>query len=346
MSKKSGSSTMVFVRLVDLDVTRIEFGKPKVNTTTGIKMVNLRYRDKDGVLKQLFVKYPKMKVPFGINTKTELIDEKAKKRGDIPAPTGYNIAQSLPSDYASDSSEYHAVFLKLQELDRFFMDKIMENRQEWIDIPESRNASGVKTQIEGDDAHGYNGLWKRVLKWSRNKNKNSAGIQEVLSEYPPRIESSFDVKFEDKTILDEDGKRKCKFNTQFFDESNVEVTGITQANCEDTLPKFAEVTSLVCWSRLTCSKTWVTLRSDIKQCIVIPYKQLSRAINYLDDDEDEDDDDEDLCLGGTNYLEMDDEPTKPKEKIVEEEDDDNIDGFMVEEEIPKKKTSIRKKPII
>ena len=318
----------MIVDFLALDPTAFEFGEVKLNKYKS-RVINIRYRGHP-----LLVKFPSRTLPFGVNVKTPLTESNSK---DVSIKeenaTGYDVAWSLGNEYNVEGSEDNLFYKKAQELDQMFMENAVLHRTEWLQMFDEDEKSAMK-RIKGFDEYGGKGIWKRVLKWSRNKADPKTGRQEVNLKYAPRINSSFIVKFDEKNQRNPENNRKlCTFNTHFFDKDGVKINfdesdkskTVNESNYDEICPKYSKISKLANWSHLTASDSWLTLKSDIKQCRITPPERLSLDENYLDDDEADELDDLD-----TNYLE---EPKTKTEKAMESFEEHEEEHEVVEEEI-------------
>ena len=327
-----------------ININNFRFNKSKTNSN-GITMTPILYQDTKpntnepiGTPQELFLITPFLKAPFGINTKTEIIDPKQKKKEDAPPiTTGYDITLSLDKNYEEEGTESNHIFNKQKEFDEFMMNECYKNRTEWLGISSMRQEAGVREQINGvGDSH-FGSMFKQTLILPRNKGKDASGIQTVRKDFPPSIKFSINVKIE-KGVLEEDGTPRATWITQFFDDATgKEIKGINSSNFNEHVPKFSLLKVLVKIVRITSSKAWAVVKNEAVQIRVRRPESFPREINFLDDAEDEvssDEDDEGLD-DGINYLE--DTPavaSKPKsKKLVESDDDDeeaNIADFIEE----------------
>ena len=106
------------------------------------------------------------------------------------------------------------------------------NRVAMLDMDAKRNIIGCTEQVRGSGDTNYNSLFKSLLNYSRRKTKNSKGVQEIMSEYPPRFKFTFDVKLGDKS---EGANRTAAVITA----DNVEIKDVTHLNYLEALPKFS-----------------------------------------------------------------------------------------------------------
>ena len=285
----------IFVDFLALDTSAIEFSPVKKNEYSG-RMINIKYRGKI-----LYVKFPKRSLPFGINIKTPL-EMSGKNSGEEKAENakGYDAAWSLNKEYSNPSHEDYAYYKKAEEIDDFFINAALKHKSEWLGMDEDEKEEFSMAKIRGNDKYGYKGLWKRLLKWSRNK-ESVDKKRSVNTDYPPRINAGFKVDFDKPERRDEEtGRKKCKFLTKFFYEGNVPTEQVNESNYDRIVPKYSEISMLCKWSRLTASDTWIVLKSDIEQCVVYPKATLDMSQNYLDEDIDE----TESANLNENYLDM------------------------------------------
>jgi|LakMenE18May11ns_1017448.scaffolds.fasta_scaffold9952936_1 hypothetical protein len=281
---------MIIVDFLSLDPNAFSFGDFKLDKYKN-KTIPLRYRDRI-----LFVKFPHRTIPFGVNTKTPMIDD-SKGKSDVSTKeedaTGYDIAWSLGKEYKSESSEDYAYYKKAREIDEMFVKAAMNNYK-WIDQDAPENDGDklfLRQMIAGKKDYASNAKWKGVLKWSRNKDKT------INEDYPPRINATFDVVFSaDKEDRDDNRRRKCVFKTSFYDSDGKPIKDVNQSNYDSVVPKFSKFSMLCKWGYLTACANWITLKSTIVQCAVIPREELTLHENFLNDGSDEEEEE-------TNYIE-------------------------------------------
>lgn len=323
MSSKTSSKSVgkimgdiIIVPFLQLEPERIIFSS-KTKSNPNNKTTQMLY---DGKYK-LYVSMDPLVSPFGINAKTEITDSKSKKQTESPLVTGYGIELSLPKDYLEPGTLGNKYYLKAKQLNKYIMSQGIINRTEWFDIPSGRNIEGVTEQIEGVGETNYNSLMKSLLNYSRQKMKNSKGVQEIMSEYPPRFKFALDARMGDKA---EGANRTAEFVTQFFDVENNETKNVTHLNYTEALPKFSEVKTLSYWQGVTSCKSWAIVKIILVQVVVKPYQKLSRDTNFLCSDSDSDSDEEENVSSrirgkhgsaAVNYL-MDDEEEGDIEEVI------------------------------
>jgi len=267
---------VVVVDFLNLNTKYITFGDFKLDKYKN-KVVPIKYKGRD-----LYVRFPHRTLPFGINIKTAMVATEGKGKSDEASgkdedATGYDVAWSLNKDYSEEGSDDYAFYRKAQEIDNFFIEAAVANPK-WIDEEKPKNEEDVKflrRSIAGRDEYLTGGKLKSLLKWSRDKEKN------VNLTYPPRINSTFDVVFSQTERNPENNRKKCTFKTKFFDESNNEITPINESNYDTIVPKFSKFSKLCKWGYLTTCSKWITMKSSIAQCSVIPREDLSLDENYL-----------------------------------------------------------------
>jgi hypothetical protein len=354
---------IIIIRFLDIEPERIILGKTKSNPNN--KSTPFLY---DGKYK-MYVSVDPLVAVFGVSLKTEITDTKSKKTStEGPMMTGFGMELSLPKDYLEPGTLGNQYYLKAIEINNYFFGVCVENRVQMLDMDETRNIIGCTEQVRGSGDTNYNSLFKSLLNYSRQKVKNSKGVQEIMSEYPPRFKFTFDAKLGDKS---EGANRTAAFITQFFTADNVEIKDVTHLNYAEALPKFSEVKTLSYWHGITSCKSWAIVKIILVQVVVKPYQKLSRDTNFLCSDSESSDEEETAALPKkkgniVNYLMDDDEDEeeielkpKPKsstvkskkEEIVEDEvedDDDNIDNFLDKEvvkPITKKTVGLKKTTI-
>jgi hypothetical protein len=295
--------------------------------------MKIKYRGYD-----LCVKFPRRVIPFGVNTKTDLVDDKKQSKDSAPPQVkGYDVAWSLSKDYENKDSEDYKYYLKSRELDEFFIKKAIDNKKEWLKMPDDdeETFASLKKLIGGKDEYGYMGKWKGILKWSRNKEEDKTGKKLVNKYYPPRINSSFKVKFYDEVDTEVDPPTKmCDFESKIYN-ANGDSLKVNHRNYKDLIPKFSQFSMLCSWAYLSASKDWITLNSQIQQCVVVPRESVSFDENYLKDDDDE------SCASlpdEVNYMEETTSGSGSKE-------DEAIEEFQEEEDTGSKKKRFGRKTI-
>ena len=186
-SSNKSSSDKVIVDFLDIDTSKITFGKPKPNKYNG-SQIRILYGGKT-----LFVKY-RGTTPFGL---VENFDKDNNYQG---------TSMSINCEY-----QY---LEKAQELDQFFIDAFYKYK--W-----SLNKSVPKAAIEGYQ-HGESGLWKRISK--KPYKVNEGGVREYL-DYPSKMEFTLFYKNDrletnffswDKTKLDNDVKIGPRSEVKFI----------------------------------------------------------------------------------------------------------------------------------
>lgn len=148
--------------------------------------------------------------------------------------TGYGIGVSLQKEYEQDP-----YFAKGLELDEFFTDQCIANSMKWglggsVSKPISRDA------IEGYDDKGADGKWKRLIKWSYKKNKETN--ERIYQDYPPRMEfgvptSSMKEELGSDNLL----HTHATFRPKFFDANGDTISNVTSDNIDEVLPKWSRV---------------------------------------------------------------------------------------------------------
>ena len=185
MPGKERSNDTVIVDFLDLDTSKITFGKPKPNKYNG-NQIGILYEGKT-----LFVKY-KGTTPFGL---TEKFDNEGNYEG-----TSMEI--NCEDQYLE----------KAKELDQFFINAFYKHK--W-----SLDKHIPKSAIKGYE-HGESGLWKRISK--KPYKVNEGGIREYL-DYPSRMGFSFfyeNDKLETKVFSWD--KKKLDMNTKIGPRSEVQ----------------------------------------------------------------------------------------------------------------------------
>lgn len=266
------------VDFVDIDTSCISFGAPKENKY-GSLMIPIKYNGK-----KLYVKYPRSVVPFGIGENTEMANPNKV--------TGYTLSMSFGKDYESND-----VYKKAQEIDQFFIDACHENAVLW------RLGKVPRNIIEGFDEQGDNGKWKRIVKWSSKRNKQTN--ERIYNfEHPPRHEIAVPAVLTDNPTDDNPDHRDAKFTSMFFDEAGDRYSVVDNTNYESVCPKWSDASALAAWPRLTQGTYGVTMKPQAQQVRVYPREELATDECLLDDEEEDqlDELDEEDCLGGSGVV--------------------------------------------
>jgi hypothetical protein len=281
---KSSSATKetnyCIVDFLDLDTSLFSFTAPKVNQYNG-KSIGIKYNGK-----QLYVKYAPHTSPFGITTSTDKgkgTEYKDKYEGDAKI-TGYSVAVSFPKEYEDDP-----YYQKACELDEFFIQSCIKNSVSW-GLGGSKMVPIARDAIAGYDDKGYNGKWKRLLKWSYKDVKNAAG--EVLDreylEYPPRMEFGIPTVAITEA-LNERGlmHQTAILKPTFFDADGNKIEQVSSEDISTVLPKWSRISCLALWSGIALGTYGATLKPKVQQVRVYPNQRLDADECLLDDDEEE-----------------------------------------------------------
>jgi hypothetical protein len=345
-TKNKSEKRYIVVPLEDLQVEHFSFGKPKSNAYGGL-MIPIRYMNKI-----LHVKYPKKTLLFGVSSnrdKGTMTTVNGEQRGENEIIygkggkiTGYSASFSVGKEYETDPC-----FLKLQELDEFFMNACVTNCVAWRLGGTSTRPLSMET-VAGYDEFGQGGKWKRLLKYSYVVNQ---GTQErEYREYPPNFEVAVPANIEDH--LNEDGKTKSQsssFYAKFFDQHGNDVGEVTDETVDDVCPSFSEAFTLARWARISQGTYGASLKPRASQFRVYPKDDIDNSNCMLggEDDEDEDLDDYELTetLGAEVVQTAEDtseEPVNTNDSVLYTEGDEGTDaGEVVDEVESPKKTSMR-----
>ena len=288
-TKPEAEKRYVVMDLLDLQPEEFSFGKPKANAYGGL-MIPIKYRGKT-----LFVKYPKKTILFGVSAnrdKGKMTTVNGEQRGELELVygkggkiTGYSSSFSIGKDYENDPC-----FLKLKELDEFFMNACVDNCVTW-------RLGGTKTRplsmeaVAGYDEYGQGGKWKRLLKYSYSVNKDQ---EREYRDYPPNYEVAVPANITDE--LNDDGRTKTQhavFNAKFFDLTGADVGKVTDDNVDDVCPAFCESFTMARWSRISQGTYGASLKPRATQFRVYPRDEIDNSECMLGG-EDEADEDEDL----------------------------------------------------
>ncbi len=276
----------IIVNLLDLQTEHFSFGKTKTNDY-GCLIIPLKYKGKT-----LHVKYPKKTLLFGVSAnrdKGKMTGANGDKRGENEEIygkggkiTGYYSSFSTGKDYENDPC-----YLKLKELDDFFIQACIDNCVAWRLGGTSTNPVSMET-IAGYDEYGQNGKWKRLLKYSYKVDQNQI---RTYSDYPPNYELAVPAIINEE--LNDDGKTKSqtsKFTMKFFDQHGVEITNVTDETIESVCPNFCEGSALATWSRITQGTYGASLKPRASQFRVYPRDEIDTSVCVLGEDDDEDED--------------------------------------------------------
>jgi hypothetical protein len=284
--KEFENKPFVVVDFLDIDPECIRFQEPKT-MSNGNKVVPLRY-NVNGADKTLHVKYTQRTCPFGLSTNTEKKDEYRGKYENGEKITGYSTSIS----FLKDEDPYLA---KAEELDQFFIDKCVANSVSW-GLGGSKSRPIERSVIEGYDDKGWNGKWKRLVKYAYKVDKNTK--DRIYQDYPPRME--FGVQTESMTeSLGDNGlmKQRAVFKPTFFNANRDKVfsTGFNAANpkvssddISEILPKWSRVSLAATWGNLSLGTYGASIKPKILQVQVFPNERLDNDTCLLDDGADAD----------------------------------------------------------
>lgn len=261
--RETKEKTYVVVDFLTLDKEKISFGLPKKNKHGGLT-IPLKYEGKN-----LYVRYPRRVVPFGVGKNTE----KPKNKSDPEKLTGHTLALSCNKSYESD-----ALYQKADELDQFFIESCISNSFAW-GLGGSKTKPIARESVEGYDDKGHKGMWKRLLKWSSKTDPTTQ--EKTYLDYPPRVELAVSAN-----IKGDAGEETATFTVPFFDHNGDKVKGtVDDSNVDDVLPKFSEVSAVANWGNLTQGTYGCTLKPRAEQLRVYPRDELPSDECLIDDDD-------------------------------------------------------------
>lgn len=271
---KPKEKTYIVVDIMDIDTSRITFGKPTPNEHQG-QFIGIRY---DG--KTLYVKTPVRKVVFGASRNTD-IKANPLYEGDKKL-TGFSASSSFGKDYEDDP-----LFLKFKELDDFFIEAAKQNALGWGLGGSKAKPVASDEMIRGTDHAGQFGKWKMLIKYAYKKDK--ATNERVYQEHPPRFEIALPCKITEE--MQESGKmhQHAVFTPVFYDANGNKNENVTSDNIDDVLPKFSDSSCLSKWTRITIGTYGASLKPKAQQLRVYPSESLPQDECYLDDEEEDED---------------------------------------------------------
>lgn len=308
------SSDFVVVDLLDVDTTKISFMKPKQNNYGG-QFIPIRY---DG--KSMFVRYESRTCPFGISTNTQKDD--SKKYANDEKVTGYSTSISLFKNYETDP-----YYIKMRELDEFFIDKCVENSRLW-GLGGSASRPISRDVIEGYDDKGADGKWKRLIKYAYKKNKKTG--EREYQDYAPRLEFGIQHSSMEETI-GSDGRihQSAKFKPAFYNEDGEKIASVDTDNMSEVLPNWSKITVLAQWGSVTQGTYGASIKPKIQQVRIFPKESLDNDVCLLGGDNGGDEEDEDIDIPS-----MLDTATVRVMKVEEDEVADELESLKVEESVP------------
>jgi hypothetical protein len=280
--KEFDNKPFVVVDFLDLDPECIRFQEPKT-MSNGNKVIPMRYTV-NGTDKTLHVKYTQRTCPFGLSTNTEKKDEYRGKYENGEKITGYSTSIS----FLKDEDPYLA---KAEQLDQFFIDKCVANSVSW-GLGGSKTRPIDRSAIEGYDDKGWNGKWKRLVKYAYKVDKNTK--DRIYQDYPPRME--FGVQTESITeTLGDNGlmKQRAVFKPAFFDAQREKVFSsgynasnpkVTSDDINEILPKWSRVSLAATWGNLSLGTYGASIKPKVLQVQVFPNERLDNDTCLLDDD--------------------------------------------------------------
>ena len=313
----------VVVDFMDLETRHFSFLECKENSHGG-HYIPIRYQGKS-----LFVRYPAGTCPFGVSTSTDNKDEYRGKYPDGKKITGYSTAISFKKEYENDP-----LYLKAQELDEFFIDKCVENSMAWC-LGGSKTRPIARESVEGYDDRGWNGKWKRLVKWSYKVLPNK---EREYKPYPPRMEFGIPTSSTTET-QGENGliEQQAIFKTVFFNADGDRLAPVHSTEVGDVLPNFSRVSTMAQWSSITQGTYGASLKPKAQQFRVYPGEGLPNTDECMLDNEDGEDIDIPDMLGGAPEVVV----NKPKpvaaasaavENVYEEVVEDVVEDVVEEVE--------------
>ena len=288
-TKTKTEKRYIVVDLLDLQTEEFSFGKPKANAYGGL-MIPIKYRGKS-----LFVKYPRKTLLFGVSAnrdKGKMTSVNGEQRGELELVygkggkiTGYSTSFSIGKEYETDPC-----FLKLQELDEFFMNACVENCVAWrLGGTKARPLS--RDAVAGYDEYGQGGKWKRLLKYSYSVNKDTQ-VREYR-DYPPNYEVAVPANITEE--LNNDGRTQTQhavFNAKFFDATGADVGKVTDDNVDDVCPAFCESFTMARWSRISQGTYGASLKPRSTQFRIYPRDEIDNSECMLGGDDEADEEEE------------------------------------------------------
>ncbi len=273
-AKKPAEQNFIIVDFLDLDTSCFTFGDVKDNKYGG-HFIPLKYKDKS-----LYVKTPARVCPFGITAGKEEKPEYKGKYPDGKKITGYSAAISFPKEFEQDP-----YYLKALELDKFFIDQCHANSTAWC-LGGSKAMPMDRATVAGYDEKGWNGKWKRIVKWSYKDDPKTK--DRTYQPYPPRM----DFGIPTTTMTEYPGednllKQEAIFKTTFFDAEGNKLEPVNSSDADTVLPKFSRVSTLSQWSAITQGTYGASLKPKAQQFRVYPSEGLPDADNCYLGDEDE-----------------------------------------------------------
>ena len=231
----------IVVGLLDIQTDKIEIGLPKeYNDKT---LYPITYEGK-----KLLVRYPKMNCCFGI-TEKYLIDKKYLNDRNI---YGYKIRFSYDKNY--NDSLLNPCFQKVKELDEFFINVLYNSP-----LTPKKN----EYYFSGEDMYGTNGKWIRLNNYHYlfdKINNRKIYMEKYSVGIETNIKSMLYLNTRDKLL-----SKIGKFNMILYDEGNNTIENMTTENYQFFIPKFSDLSCLVEWSNICCSKGFYSLSSHVTQ---------------------------------------------------------------------------------
>jgi len=270
-TKPAKEKNFVVVNFLDIEPHRISFLERKANKHNG-GFIPIRY---DG--KSMYVTYEARSCQFGVSGNGD--DNPAYKTGK--KISGYSTSISCLSDYENDP-----YYLKAKELDDFFIDSCHKNAIAW-QIGGSLKNPMTKAQFVGNDERGFEGKWKRILKWAGKKNEKTG--DKDYAPYPPRMDFSIQTTSTSE-YTDEEGKivQEAEFKPVFYDSLANKLDKVTTANVNEAMPPRSRVAVLAWWGNLSQGPLFgASLKPKAQQFRVYPSEQLATDECLLDDEEDD-----------------------------------------------------------
>ena len=274
-TKKFESDTNIIVNFLDLDTSKFSFNTPKRDDNNNLN-IPLRY---DG--KMLTVKYPKMRLPFGIGKNTVKLkkqDADFSKYLNGEKLTGFSARFCYEKNLQDCYNNPY--FQKANELDEFFIKKCAQNATAFGQQGTSED------QFRGCDEYGTGGKWKRFNKFSyKVDQKTQAKI--YSTEYSAGIEIGIYADLKDVDDPETGLKtRQGPINIDLYDKDSKSIPNLNTENYMELVPKFSEASCLADWPRLSSGTYGVSLKGRGKQMRVWCKDSFPKEC-LLDDDDDD-----------------------------------------------------------
>jgi hypothetical protein len=268
----SKQDNYVVVDFLDIETSKISFGKPKPYKSGAGERVDIKYDNK-----QMYVRYEPRMTPFGASPKKVKVAEKDKGiYVDDCTIGGYTIEPAMQQDYEQDP-----YFQKALELDDFFIQTCLSNKALWG----FGGPGAPDSVITGFDEKGYKGKWKRMIRYSGKLNKDTKVME--YSDYPPRLSFKIGEVYGSGKYHVNDRNLQyytCNFLTKFFDANGSRIQDVTSANISDVVPKYSRVGLLAKWEKISLGAYGASFTPLLHQVRVFPADNLDTDVCLLDED--------------------------------------------------------------